>query len=144
MNNVTVLHKSVHAVRQCIEKGSFSKITSFSMENEYHDLVQFSSLELNSPKNGHESLLQPLLHDNQVELKAGNVSQYSRKSRPILNEEQPEAVENSEIALKDPDCIARAHPTAALSDSDPGLLSYRGLFWLLHTLDGLVSGYWTK
>ena len=34
-NNVTVLPKSVHAIRQCLEKESFSKMTSFSLENEY-------------------------------------------------------------------------------------------------------------
>ena len=28
LNNVTVLLKSVHAVRQCLHKGSFSKMTS--------------------------------------------------------------------------------------------------------------------
>ena len=28
-NNVNVLHKSNHAVRQCLDKGSFSKMTSF-------------------------------------------------------------------------------------------------------------------
>ena len=77
-------------------------------------------------------------------MKARNIAQYSWESRPILNGEQPEAVEDSEAALNDPRCIARAHPTAALSDSDPGLLNYRGSFWLVHTLDGLVSGYWTK
>ena len=58
MNIVTVLLKSAHTVRQCIDKGSFSKMTSFSLEDEYLDLVQFTSLELNSSKNGHESLLQ--------------------------------------------------------------------------------------
>ena len=58
LKNVTVLLKSVHAVRQCTEKGAFAKMTSFSLENEYLFLVQFSSLELNSSKNGHDSLLQ--------------------------------------------------------------------------------------
>ena len=29
LNNVKVLHKSNHAVRQCLDKGSFSKKTSF-------------------------------------------------------------------------------------------------------------------
>ena len=89
------------------------------------------------------------MHHNKVELKARNVAQHSWEFRPILNGEQPEALafedyEDSEIALNDSGCIARAHPTAALSDSDPGLLNYRGLFWLLGTLDGLVSGFWTK
>ena len=84
------------------------------------------------------------MHHNEVELKARNVAQHSWESRPILNEEKPEAVEDSKVALKDLGCIARAHPTAALSDSDSGLLNYRGLFWLLHTLHGLVSGFWTK
>ena len=84
------------------------------------------------------------MHHNEVELKARNVAQHSWESRPIHNGEQPVAVEDSEIALNDPGCIARAHPTAALSDSDLGLLNYRGMFLLLHTLDGLVSGYWTK
>ena len=36
---VTVLLKSVHAIRQCLAKGSFSKMTSFSLENEYLVLV---------------------------------------------------------------------------------------------------------
>ena len=58
LRNVTVLPKSVHAVRQFIDKGSFSKMTSFSMENEYLDLVKCSSLELNTSKNGHDSPLQ--------------------------------------------------------------------------------------
>ena len=58
LKNVTVLLKSVHAVHQYIDKGSFSKMTSFSLENEYLYLVQFSSLELNSSENEHESLLQ--------------------------------------------------------------------------------------
>ena len=60
------------------------------------------------------------MHHNEVELKARNVAQHSWESRPILNGEQPETVEDSEIALNNPGCIARAHPTAALSDSDPG------------------------
>ena len=47
---------------------------------------------------------------------------------PILNGEQPEDVEDSEVALNDPGCIARAHPTAALLDSDPGLLNHRACF----------------
>ena len=34
LKNVTVLLKSVDAVRHCIDKGSFSKMTSFSLENE--------------------------------------------------------------------------------------------------------------
>ena len=29
LNNVTVLLKPVHAVRQCIDKGSFLKVTGF-------------------------------------------------------------------------------------------------------------------
>ena len=82
------------------------------------------------------------MHHNEVKLKALNVAQHSWESRPILNGEQPEAVEDSKIALNDPGCIVRAHPTAALSD--PGLLNYRRLFRLLGTLNGLVSGFWTK
>ena len=39
LNNVTVILKSVHTVRQCLHKGSFSKMTSFSLENEYLVLV---------------------------------------------------------------------------------------------------------
>ena len=66
----------------------------------------------------------------------------------MLNGEHPEAVEDSKVALNDPGCIARGHPTAALSDWDPGLLNCRGLVWLLHTLDGIVreghTSYWTK
>ena len=81
------------------------------------------------------------MHHNVVELKTRNVAQHSWESMPILNGEQPEAIKDSEVALNDPGCIARAHPTAALSDLDLCLLNYRGLFWLQHTLDGLVSGY---
>ena len=39
LNNVTVLLKSVHAVCHCLDKGSFSKMTSFSLENKYLVLV---------------------------------------------------------------------------------------------------------
>ena len=99
-------------------------MTSFSLENEYLDLVQFSSLELISSKNGKDSLLQQSMHHNKVELKARNVTHHSWESMPILNGEQPEAVEDSEIVLNDLGCIARAHPKAALSDSDLGLLNY--------------------
>ena len=84
------------------------------------------------------------MHHNKVELKARDVAQHTWESRPILNEEQPEAVEDSEVALNCPGCVARAHPTAALSDSDPGLLNHRGSFWLLNTLDGLVFDFWKK
>ena len=81
-------------------------------------------------------------------MKACKVVQHSWESQPVLNGEQPEAVEDSDVALDDPGCIARAHPTAALSDSDLGLLNYRSLFGFLHILDGLVreghTGYWTK
>ena len=35
---------------------------------------------------------------------------------PILNGEQPETIEDFEVALNDPGCVVRAHPTAALSD----------------------------
>ena len=66
-------------------------------------------------------------------MKARNVTQHSWESEPILNGEQPEAIENSEVALNDHGCTANAHPTTALSDFDPGLLNYRDLFWLLHT-----------
>ena len=50
LNNVTVLLKSVHAVRQCLHNGSFSKMTSFTLKNEYLVLVLISSLELISSK----------------------------------------------------------------------------------------------
>ena len=33
-DNVTVLLKSVHAICQFLDKGSFSKMTRFSLENE--------------------------------------------------------------------------------------------------------------
>ena len=116
LNNVTVLLKSNHVVRQCIDKGSFSKMTSFSLENEYFDLVQFSSLELNSSKNESDPLLYQKLHHNEVEPKTCDAAQRSWLSTPILNGEQPEAVEVSEVALNNHGCIARDHPTAALSD----------------------------
>ena len=67
---------------------------------------------------------------------------------PILNGEQPEVVEDSQVAMNDPGCVARAHPTTTLLYRDLGLLNLRGLFWLLHTLDCLVreghAGYWAK
>ena len=56
------------------------------------------------------------MYNNEVELKARNVAHHSWESEPILNGEQPEADEDSEVALNDPGCITRAHPTAALSD----------------------------
>ena len=57
------------------------------------------------------------MHPNEVKLKACNVAHHSWESEPILNGEQPEAVEDSEVALNDPVCITSlAHPTAALSD----------------------------
>ena len=56
------------------------------------------------------------MHHNEVELKARNVANHSWENEPILNGEQPEAVEDSEIALNDAVCIARAHPTVALLD----------------------------
>ena len=56
------------------------------------------------------------MHHYEVELKARNVAHHSWESEPILKGEQHEAVEDSEVALKDPGCIERAHPTAALSD----------------------------
>ena len=39
LNKLKILLKSVQAVRQCLDKGSFSKMTSFSLENEYLVLV---------------------------------------------------------------------------------------------------------
>ena len=48
----------------------------------------------------------------------------------MLNGEQPEAVEESEFVLNDPRCVARAHQTTALLNSDPDLRNLRGLFWL--------------
>ena len=52
-----------------------------------------------------------------VESKACNVAQrQSLESMPILNRKQPDAVKDSKVALNDPGCVARAHPTAALSD----------------------------
>ena len=56
------------------------------------------------------------MHHNEVELKACNVEHHSWESEHILNGEQPEAVEDCKVALNDPRCIARTHPTAALSD----------------------------
>ena len=57
MNNGTALLKSAHAIRQSLDKGSFSKLTSFTLENEYLVFVYISSLELNSSKNRHDPLL---------------------------------------------------------------------------------------
>ena len=49
-------------------------------------------------------------------MKAHTVAQRSWESAPILNGEQPKAVKDSEVALNDPGCATRAHPTTALSD----------------------------
>ena len=116
LNNLKVLLKCVQAIRQCLDKGSFSKMTSFSLQNEYLVLILISSLQLNSSNKGHVPLLQQKLHHIEVELKARNVVQRYCESTPILNGEQPEAVKDSEVALTDPGCVTRAHPTAALSD----------------------------
>ena len=48
--------------------------------------------------------------NNEVEPKACDTAQSSWES-PILNGEQPEAVEDSEFALNEPGCVTRAHPT---------------------------------
>ena len=71
----------------------------------------------------------------EVEPKACDATQCTWESTPILNGEQLGAVKDSKVALNDPRCVARAHPTAAISYSDPGLLNLRGLFWTLHKLD---------
>ena len=76
---------------------------------------KISSLALNSFKNRHDPLLQQYLPHNEVEPKACDAAQHSRESTPILNGEQPEAVEDSNVALNDHRCVARAHPTTALS-----------------------------
>ena len=58
------------------------------------------------------------LHQNEVESYVRNVAQplqRSCESAPILNGEQPDTIEDSEVALNDPGCVARAHHTAALS-----------------------------
>ena len=91
-------------------------MTSFSLEKEHLVLVQISSLELNSSKNRHDPLLQQSLPHNQVEPKACNAAQRSWESTPNLNAEQPKAVEDSEVVLNDPGCVARAHPATALSN----------------------------
>ena len=65
---------------------------------------------------------------SEVEPKACDAAQRSWESTPILNGEQPEAVEDSEVALNDPGCVAGAHPTTALSYLNPGLLNVRDLF----------------
>ena len=81
--------------------------------------ISFSSkpvhLELNSSKNRHDPLLQQELPHNEVELKACDAAQRSWGSVPILNGEQPEAVEDYEVALNNPGCVTRDHPTTALS-----------------------------
>ena len=113
LNYVTVLLKSVHAVRQCLHKGPFSKTTSFSMENEYLLLFQISSLELISSKTG-----MALYCSNNCIIMRSNryVAQRSREFAPIVKGDQPETIEDSQLALNNPGCVARAHPTAALSD----------------------------
>ena len=61
------------------------------------------------------------MHHSDVELKAHNVAQRSWESAPILNGEQPKAVKDSEVALNDPECVTRAHPTTALSKVEKGV-----------------------
>ena len=51
---------------------------------------------------------------NEVEPKACDAAQRSWESMPILKGEQPEAVEDSEVARNVPGCIARAHLKTAL------------------------------
>ena len=63
----------------------------------------------------HDSLLQQKLPHNEDEPKACDAAQQSWESMPILNREQPEAVKDSEAALNDPGCVARAHPTITIS-----------------------------
>ena len=55
------------------------------------------------------------MHLNEVEPKACDAAKRSWESTPISNGEQPEAVEDSPVALNNPGCIARARPTTALS-----------------------------
>ena len=52
---------------------------------------------------------------SEVETKSCDAVQGYWESTPILNGDQPEAVEDSEVALNDPGCVARFHPTTALS-----------------------------
>ena len=54
-----------------------------------------------------------------------------------------------QVALNDPGCVARAHPTAALSYCDPGLLNQRRLFsFCTHPMASserdIIISYWTK
>ena len=56
------------------------------------------------------------MNHNEDESKARIVAHHIWESEPILNGEQPEAVKKTEVALNDPGCIPRAHPTAVLSD----------------------------
>ena len=89
-------------------------MTSFSHDNEYLVLVYISSTELNSSKNRHDLPLQQKLSHNEVDPKACDAARRSWESTPILNGEQPEAVEKSEVALNDPGFVARTHPTTAI------------------------------
>ena len=52
---------------------------------------------------------------NEVKPKAQNVAQRSWESAPILKVNQPESVEDFKVAMNNPGCVTRAHPTAALS-----------------------------
>ena len=62
-----------------------------------------------------DPLLQQKLPHNEVESKACDAAQQFWEFTPILNREQPEAVEDSDVELNDPESVARAHPTTALS-----------------------------
>ena len=120
----------------------FSKMTSFSLENEYLDLVLFSSLELNSSK-------------TDMTPSCGNKCIITRSNwkhvtlHNILGNPGPFLMESNLKLSK----IPRLHWTIpdASSELIPqlhyrilGLLNYRRLFRHLGTLNGLVSGFWTK
>ena len=149
LNNVTVLLKSVHAVRQCLDNGSFSKMTSFSLENEYLVLVLISSLEFNSSKNGHDPLLEQKLPHNEVKPKAYDAAQRLGNPCPFLMESNRTLSKIPRLHWTIPDASPELNQQLLYPNvRDPGLLNLCGLFWLLPTLDCLLrgghTGYWTK
>ena len=111
--SIHVLLKSAHAhaVRPFLHKGPFSKITSFSLENEYLVLVLISSLELISSKPG-----VALYCSNNCNIMRSNRMHEMSHTVHVNLCPVSETIEDSEVALNDPRCVTRAHPTAALSD----------------------------
>ena len=136
VNCVTVLLKSVHAICLCLDKGSISKMTSFSLENQFTRVNFVQKPTWPSPA----AITASIRMSNQKHVtphKAlGNL-------RPFLMESNLKLSKIPSLHWTIPD----ASPEL-IHQLDLGLLILRCLFWLLHTLDYLVreghTAYWTK